>query len=415
MHRTLAWKRSLPALRNGCPYFAPPHSHGMTPQEFQQLAHLIRRESSTVLDTWRKEVCKLPSAAHLTVPTLNDHIPTLLKELATAFESRTDKSITEALNEGTPHAHGEQRVEDGFDIVEIVAEYNILRGCIHDLASEHGMDLSGTAFHILNRVFDGAIGLAVESYATRTAKGVQQRREEYLAFVAHDLRTPLGAISLATNVLESTMGDRNIDEETARIFSVLHRNVGKLKAMVASVLEENTDLGTEVGMKLERRHFDLWPLVEGLIHDIRPVGGSGNTSLINEVPVDLVVRADANLMRRVFQNLIANAINYTPHGAVRIGALERADEDRVECWVTDTGKGIPAHLLGQVFQKGEGDKERRESAGLGLAIVKTFVEAHGGAVHAESEEGKGTTFRFTLPIHDPGTTGSGTVHGVHGQ
>lgn len=373
----------------------------MTPKELQQLAALIRQEKEAVLATWRAEVCKLPSAAQLPAPTLNDHIPALLDELATAFETRSDESITEALKEGTPQAHGEQRLVDGFDIVEVVAEYNILRGCIHDLATAHGMNMAGKAFHILNRVFDGAIGLAVEAYALRNAKAVQQRREEYLAFVAHDLRTPLNAIALATNVLETTLEETDKDGDTTQMFNVLHRNVAKLNTLVAAVLEENTNLKTEVGVKLERRPFDLWALVEGLTHDVKPIGGSGSTTLINDVPVDLIVYADADLMRRIFQNLIANAITYTPQGQVRIGALERKQDDLVECCVKDTGKGIPAHLLGHVFQKGEGDKARHESAGLGLAIVKTFVEGHGGSVHAESQEGHGSTFRFTLPLLTP--------------
>lgn len=373
----------------------------MTPKELEQLAVLIRQEAGTVLATWRAEVRKLPSAVDLSVPTLNDHVPALIEELAVAFSSNDDETIAEAVNDGSPHAHGEQRVLDGFDIVEVVAEYNILRGCIYDLAVNHGLNLTGSTFHILNRVFDGAIAFAVESFATRSAKEVQRRREEYLAFVAHDLRTPLGAISFAVSVLQTSLPEEETDPQTARIFSTLHRNVAKLKAMVADVLEENTNLETEVGVKLERRYFDLWPVVEELIHDVRPIAGSGSTALINEVPVDLVICADAHLLRRVIQNLIANAINYTPRGEVHIGALERTEEDMVECWVKDTGKGIPPHLLGRVFQKGEGDKGRLESSGLGLAIVKTFVEVHGGAVHAESEEGKGSTFRFTLPLHDP--------------
>jgi two-component system phosphate regulon sensor histidine kinase PhoR len=370
----------------------------MTGQELQLFAHLVRKEARTVLTTWREEVAKLPSARHLSVPVLNDHIPALLEELAVAFETRSDVSITDALIEGTPVAHGEQRVADGFDVVEVVAEYNILRGCLHDLAVAKGLNMAGRAFHILNRVFDGAIGLAVESYATQQALEVLHRREEYLAFVAHDLRTPLNAISLATGVLEAGLPEGEVTGESAQMIRTLQRNVGQLQAMVRKVLEENTNLETEIGVKLELRNFDLWPLVEGLIHDLRPVGGSGSTVLSNEVPDDLVVFADASLLRRVFQNLIGNAITYTPRGTITIGARARGEDDLVECWVSDTGRGIPAHLLGQVFQKGEGDNERVESSGLGLAIVKAFVEAHSGSVHAESAEGQGTTFRFTLPM-----------------
>jgi len=127
------------------------------------------------------------------------------------------------------------------------------------------------------------------------------------------------------------------------------------------------------------------------------VAGTNSTQLINKIPDDLVVYADANLLRRVFQNLIGNAINYTPRGEVHIGAQELDAEGVVECWVSDNGAGIPEELLEKIFDKGETDSEIAGSTGLGLAIVKTFTEAHGGKVAVESKEGVGSTFRFSLP------------------
>ena len=365
--------------------------------ELKTLAKLIRRDRDQLLAQWRKLVRELPSAKHLDVPTLNDHLPTLLEELAEALESRSDETIAEALRDGSPLDHGLQRVQDGFDIVEVVAEYNILRGCVHDLAQANGFSLQGQAFHILNRVLDGAIGYAVESFATERALEVRHRREEYLAFVAHDLRTPLNAMSLAARVLDQTIQAAGGNAESMRMVKSLHRNVRHLETLVAKVLEENTNLETEIGIKLERRSFDLWPLVEALVHDINPVAGTGSTQLINLVPEDLVVFADASLLRRIFQNLIANAIMYTPRGEVRIGAEPGAADGAVDCWVSDNGAGIPAELLDKVFEKGAGDPEKDGSTGLGLAIVKTFLEAHGGTAHAESELGRGTTVRFDLP------------------
>ena len=148
---------------------------------------------------------------------------------------------------------------------------------------------------------------------------------------------------------------------------------------------------------MERREFDLWPLVEALIHDLHPVAGTDSTRLINKVPDDLVVYADASLLRRVFQNLIANSIKYTPRGEVIVGAMELGAEGAVECWVSDNGAGIPAELLEKVFDKGETDPENAGGTGLGLAIVKTFTEAHGGQVTVESKQGVCSTFRFSLP------------------
>jgi two-component system, OmpR family, phosphate regulon sensor histidine kinase PhoR len=360
-----------------------------------QLAALIKQEREALLLRWRYQVRDLPSARHLDVPTLNDHIPGLLDELAEALQSKSEQSIPEALCEGSSTTHGLQRLQDAFDIEEVVAEYNILRACIHDLADNNGLAVQGKPFHILNRVLDHAIGVALQTYSTQRALEVQRRRQDYLAFVAHDLRTPLSAISMAGKVLERSLTESS--PATTQMLKVLRRNVLHLESLVAKVLEENTNLETEIGIKLERREFDLWPLVEALIHDLHPVAGTDSTQLINKIPDDLVVYADASLLRRVFQNLIGNAIKYTPRGEVLIGAQALSADGIVECWVSDNGMGIPAELLENVFEKGETDPANAGGAGLGLAIVKTFTEAHGGNVTVESVEGLGSTFRFSLP------------------
>jgi len=369
----------------------------MTINELVKLAVLIQQERHALLARWRQQVRELPSARHLDIPTLNDHIPDLLDELTAALQSQSDQTITEAICEGSPPAHGGQRVHDGFDIEEVVAEYNILRDCLHNLADDNGLTLQGKPFHIVNRVLDGAIGSAVQTYATQRAQDVQDRREEYLAFVAHDLRTPLNAISLAATVLERTLPARDLSAGTIQMLKALRRNVQQLEGLVNKVLEENANLQTEVGVKMQRRAFDLWPLVESLIHDLHPVAGTASTQLSNSVPEDLVVYADADLLRRVFQNLIANAIKYTPRGEVIIGAQEPGEEGTVECWVSDNGAGIPEELLDKVFDKGETDPADEGGTGLGLTIVKTFIEAHGGMLTVESKTGIGSTFRFSLP------------------
>ena len=350
-----------------------------------------------MLANWRALLKQLPSARHLDLPTLNDHIPGLLLELSNELKLGPAPSTPRIYMGGTPPAHGLQRLEDGFEIEEVVAEYNILRGCVHDLAFDNGIDLQGQPFHIMNRVLDAAIGTAVQTYATQQALKVQHRREEYLAFVAHDLRTPLSAIGLAARVLELTLGEGERRVQTGQMLQTLTRNVHHLSKMVDKVLDENINLQTETGVRLERRSLDLWPLVENLIHDLHPVAGTGSTQLRNQVPIDLEAYADASLLRRVFQNLIANAINYTPRGEVIISARSLGKGAGVECAVSDDGEGIAEDQLAKIFDKYEAHPEKSDGFGLGLAIFKTFIEAHDGTVSVESQLGVGSTFRFTLP------------------
>lgn len=362
-----------------------------------KLADLIKQERQTLLSQWRSQVRELPSARHLDIPTLNDHMPGLLDELAMELKSNSESTIPEALLEDSPPAHGLQRLQEAFDIEEVVAEYNILRGCLHDLATVNDIVLQGQPFHVINRVFDHAIGLALETYATQQALEVKQRREEYLAFVAHDLRTPLFAISLAGRVLEQSLPKRGYGEDSAQMLKSLRRSVQQLEGLVQKVLEENTHSEAVNGIHLERRSFDLWPLVERLISDSALMAESAGTLIVNHVPDDLVVYADAGLLQRILQNLVSNAVKYAPHGVVTIGAKDLTDDNSIACWVSDNGMGILEDMQAKIFDKGETDTEREDGAGLGLAIVQTFTEAHGGTVSLESAPGVGSTFRFTLP------------------
>jgi len=362
-----------------------------------KLAGLIKQERQTLLSQWRLQVRELPSARHLDIPTLNDHMPGLLDELARELKSNSGSTIPEVLLEESPPAHGLQRLQEAFDIEEVVAEYNILRGCLHDLATVNDITLQGKPFHVINRVFDHAIGLALETYATQQAREVKRRREEYLAFVAHDLRTPLFAISLTGRVLEQSLPKRGYCEDAAQMLKSLRRSVQQLEGLVQKVLEENTHSEAVTGIHLERRSFDLWPLVERLISDTALIAETAGTHIVNRVPDDLVVYADAGLLQRILQNLVSNAVKYAPHGVVTIGAEDLAKDNSVVCWVSDNGTGISEDMQEKIFDKGETDAERDDGTGLGLAIVQTFTEAHGGTVTVKSAPGAGSTFRFTLP------------------
>ncbi len=374
----------------------------MSTQDLDRLAVLIKSERAALLSQWREQVRQLPSAKHLDIPTLNDHVPALLDELGTAFQFVKDQTIPEALLEGSPPIHGLERYEDGFDIVEVVAEYNILRGCIYELAESHGIGVKGKAFHIMNRVFDEAIGLAIQAFATQQALEVQRRRDEYLAFVTHDLRTPLNAIALATRLLELQLSSQG--DDTTRTLKTLRRNVRHLESLVEKVLKESAHVQKHGGVNLELRTFDLWPLVESVIQDMNPVASTAGTKLLNAIPEELTIHADASLLRRIFQNLLANAITYAPRGQVVIGAREGDAGGAFECWVSDNGAGIPEDRLENIFKKLETDRQNEGGIGLGLAIVKTFVEAQGGNVTVETKQGEGTTFRLKFSTAAGGAT-----------
>jgi two-component system phosphate regulon sensor histidine kinase PhoR len=369
----------------------------MTTQDrLEKFADLIDQEREAILRGWRSEVCKLPSAKNLDAPTLNDHVPFLLKEISAALRAGSNETISEAVMQESPPAHGLQRLKDGFDIEEVVAEYNILRGSLHDLAEQNDINILGKPFNILNRVLDRAIGTAVQTFSDERAREIKRRREEYLAFVVHDLRTPLSAISLAVTMLDLRETD-STSESWAQLFGIVTRNLSQLDRLVAKIIEENLEIQAEEGSSLERRRFDLWPLVERLGEDLQPTLIAADIRFVNVVPHNLDVYADANLVQRILQNLVGNAVKYAQGGTITVGARGSATQG-VDCWVSDDGSGIPGELIGNIFEKLETDPEK-DGTGLGLAIVKSFVDLHGGNVAVESQLGVGTTFRFHLPPH----------------
>jgi two-component system, OmpR family, phosphate regulon sensor histidine kinase PhoR len=372
----------------------------LSTENLHTLAALIRRERDTLLAEWRKEVRQLSVAHHFDVPTLNNHIPDLLEELAEELEAYSDESMIGELKKNSV-IHGLDRLRLGFDVEEVVAEYNALRDVIQDLIERHDLSLRGPVNRTINRVIDMSIGLAVKTYAAQKALEIQQRREEHLAFVAHDLRSPLSAIAMAAKLLERAVPDVVKDERAATLLETMHRNVSHLNSLVVKVMQEEANLKAKVNERVERREVKLRALVEVLVSDLGPLAAASNLSLINKVPEELTAFADANMLTLIFQNLTSNAIDYTPNGEVIIGAQNIKESASIECWVSDNGAGIPADRLEKVFDKLETDPNKKSGMGLGLAIVKQFVEAHGGQVTVESKLKEGTTFRFTLPGKAP--------------
>jgi signal transduction histidine kinase len=155
---------------------------------------------------------------------------------------------------------------------------------------------------------------------------------------------------------------------------------------------------------METRPVAVGELVRASLEPLRAAFAEHGVALEEDVPGGAdapAVLADPTRVGHVFANLLNNALKYTrPGGHVRVSAAVEAAEGAVEFAVSDDGEGIPRPYVGRVFEKffrapGQpGDS----GTGLGLAIVKDIVEAHGGRVSAESDVGRGTTFRFTLPL-----------------
>jgi len=364
----------------------------MTISTLVDLGELIESYRTELLSEWHREVDLLPGAEQLDAPTITDHIPQLLTELSENL--RSDGADANVI--ASPAEHGVQRWRVGFDITEVVAEYGILRTCIYRLAEKHRLPLTTHTACIVNSVFDTAVGQAIKAYATHMTVELQKRREEHFSFVIHDLRTPLQAVSLATTMLDRSLPEEAKTEMFGTSLSMLRRNIGRLDVLIRRVLQEECNLQFDDSPKVEKREFDLWSLTENIIQDLYPIASDAHATLVNEVSPDMTMFADARLMGQVFQNLISNAIRFTPNGKVIVGAQLR--DGVAQCWVQDTGTGIDPERLDKIFEKLETDREpEKRGVGLGLAIVKQIVELHGGTITVSSRVGEGSTFTIETP------------------
>jgi len=330
----------------------------------------------------------LPSARELSTPTLNDHIPALLVEVSQAFRRNSDAATADVLAEGTPPEHGLQRLHDGYMIEEVVAEYNILRGCIHDLASEHGINLQGKPFHILNLVFDSAIGLAVQTFSMNRALEVQRRRNEYLAFIAHDLRTPLNAVLGFAQLMASDTPPPSASQQ--RSLDQILNGGWYLLRLINEILDLSMIESGRVAMS--REAMALTEVLRDCRAMIAPQAQKRDITLsFPSLDQPFYVHADLTRVKQVVINLLSNAIKYNrTGGSVQVECKQHGEKVRLS--VRDTGNGLSAEQLQQLFQPfnrlGQ-EAGTEEGTGIGLVVTKQLVELMGGTLGVESEVGLG--------------------------
>jgi two-component system phosphate regulon sensor histidine kinase PhoR len=253
---------------------------------------------------------------------------------------------------------------------------------------------------VLHRVIDAAISASVQAYQNQQIQRTEGQIQEKLSNLVHELKTPLSAAHTAAILLESKLSHES-RLAVATMVRILLRNFDRLEALVLRVIQQ--DLRHEQVKsalpELDAAVFALRPLVEGVTENLKLISDKEGVLLRNEVSEDLYVFGDDYLLAQVFQNLISNAIKYTPKGEVVIRAESKPDHTRI--WVKDTGRGIEPKMQKRIFERHVGDPARPGSTGLGLAIVRQIVEAHQGRIHVESEVGKGSTFIIEIPPPPP--------------
>ena len=220
-------------------------------------------------------------------------------------------------------------------------------------------------------------------------------RDDLTHMVVHDLRNPLTVIFGLLEILE-VQEAKNLSANTREYVSLARLSAEELLNMIGSILDVSK-LGAGE-MKLQREPFDLTALTRTVMATTHPLPGN-RTVTLDAPAAPLIVTADVGLIRRVIQNLLGNALKYTPSkGDVSIAVTPSGNEVRMA--VTDAGPGIAQEYHERIFEKfGQvEDPNNRLGTGLGLTFCKLAIDVHGGHIGVESVIGKGSTFWFTLPL-----------------
>ncbi|HRC77868.1 MAG TPA: ATP-binding protein, partial [Kouleothrix sp.] len=238
-----------------------------------------------------------------------------------------------------------------------------------------------------------------EQQSRAQAEAAVRARDIFFEIAAHELRTPITALLGQAQLLQRrARRDTSISERDLRTAAVIGSQATRLNALVNALLDSSR---LERGqLSLDRGPVDLSALVVRIVEESQPM--LEHHSLVWELPDEpLVVDGDALRLEQVLQNLVGNAVKYSPAGGV-VSIRARRDDQHMYVEVADQGMGIPASALPHLFQRfyraTNVDARQISGMGIGLYVVREIVHMHGGTVHASSTEGQGSTFVVTLPI-----------------
>ena len=229
--------------------------------------------------------------------------------------------------------------------------------------------------------------------ALSSANEALDLKDEFLAIVSHDLRNPLNAIALNTQLLERLVatGDPNL----ARISRSLASSIAQMQRIISDLLDV---AAIEAGkLSVQLKPGDARSSIEEAIEASRSIAAKKSIVLEPVIgPEPLLASFDPGRLAQVLENLIHNALKFTPTGG-RVSVEGGIAEHVVEIRVRDTGRGLRPDEIAVIFERFQQvEKRGRRALGLGLYISRSIIESHGGRIRAESVPGEVSTFLFTL-------------------
>ena len=372
-----------------------------------RLADFIRENVEPILSGWESFARSIWPGLEVTSNALRDHAEDMLLAVARDMDSHQTDSQQSEKSKGkgdggkssdrvdtASDLHAISRVSSGFDLRELVAEYRALRASVIHLWIESVPKQGPNQLQDLIR-FNEAIDQLLTKSVLTYSQQVDQSREVFLGILCHDLRNPLQAVTMISNLLTEAKDLERSRSMAAHLASSVHA-----MAQMISDLGDFTGIRLGSKMALSPGSIDLAPICREVLDEMEAIHPS--RKFIFERDGELTGNWDTGRLRQMVTNLLRNAVQ---HGARDTPILlsATAKQEEVEIRVTNQGTPIPADWLQNIFEpmrRYHSVSAARDpgSIGLGLYIAREVATAHGGTIDVESGA-TGTTFTVSLPLN----------------
>lgn len=373
-----------------------------------RLAEFILSNEEPILLEWESFARSIGAGEHLDRLTLRDHAGQILQ--ATARDMQSPKSAADRAKrsrgledprqnddlDGASDAHALDRLGLGFDMLEVMSEYRALRASVLQLWHDSGPGADERDVEDLTR-FNESIDQSLSKATTCYTKRVDQARDMFLAILGHDLRNPLGAISMSAQLLPLVTDDR---DEVVECGATIVQSASVMERMINDLLDyTRTRLGT--GMPVHPTPMDLAALCRNLTHEYRTANPGREITFRTVGDVNGVW--DTDRIRQAVSNLLGNAIQ---HGSSDhpVSLSLRSEDSNVVMEIHNGGDPIPPGELPKIFDpliRGSSAEHPRSnrpgSIGMGLYIAREVAKSHGGRIDVKSTYESGTSFTVRLP------------------
>jgi signal transduction histidine kinase len=382
-----------------------------------EISTRLRAQVPEVLQRWEHHVLtEVPAASTVDTEVLRDHLHILLEQVVVALSPRAPEDPIPKLTTSERHG-GERALLESYSLGEVLQEYSILRRTVLEVLEE-GRPMSLGERSIINDALEQALIGASTQYAlvqrradqehvqqaraeTAALLQVDQHKNQFLAWLGHELRTPLSAISNALYILKHL---KLQDDRATGHIATASRQTRFLSRLAEDLLDLSRISRATLELRPER--VDLRVPVTDAAEASRPLlqeRGHQFDCVLPEAP--LWVDGDTVRLVQAVTNLLNNAARYAPEGGLVRLSLDREGNHAV-VRVRDTGIGIDPSLLPRIFdpfvQVDSASPQAQHGVGIGLAIVQRLAEMHGGTVTAHSEGlGHGAEFVIRLPLLGP--------------